>query len=151
MSTQKKAFIALCILSSTIMLGQMSGTFLAYIMESYPEVPPVTVMSIISTPALVALFGVYFAALMLGLGMSLTMPYIMGHIMLITPPRYRTFAMSLVNGGMSIGMFLAPFVLSYLSGLLGGGISNALLVAAIACGTCAFVSLFLFSLAKQQT
>jgi len=95
------------------------------------------------------LVGAYAASLAIGIGFGLTHPYIMSHVMAITPPKLIPVSMSLFAGGMNLGMFVAPFVLNALSGLLGGGIGNTLLVSIAFASVSTVIAVFLFPLAKQ--
>ena len=52
----KKALIAIYIISAGLVLHVVTGTLLAYIMASYPDVPPTTVMQVMTLPMLVGLF-----------------------------------------------------------------------------------------------
>ena len=56
MTTQKRAFIALCFISSTMLMWSVTNPMLAYIIQSYPDVAVSRVTSILTIPGLVALF-----------------------------------------------------------------------------------------------
>ena len=56
MTTQKRAIVALCIISSAMLMWNVTSPTLAYIIKSYPDVAESTVTSILTLPGLVALF-----------------------------------------------------------------------------------------------
>ena len=54
-TTQKKAFLALCVIASMMMIANMTGSFLAYIYDSYPDISPTNVQLVMTLPGLVGL------------------------------------------------------------------------------------------------
>jgi predicted MFS family arabinose efflux permease len=90
------------------------------------------------------LFGAFSAAVLLGWGFNLMNPYIMGFIMQITPPRLAPVGISFLMAGANIGMFIAIYVLNFLSGLLGGGLKNVLLICTIGMSLCTVAAFFVY-------
>jgi MFS family permease len=90
------------------------------------------------------LFGAFAAALLLGWGFNMMNPYIMGFIMQITPPRLAPVGISLLMAGANIGMFIAIYVLNFLSGLLGGGLKNVLLICTVGMAICTVAAFFVY-------
>jgi MFS family permease len=90
------------------------------------------------------LFGAFAAALLLGWGFNMMNPYIMGFIMQITPPRLVPVGISFYMAGINIGMFIAIYVLNFLSGLLGGGLKNVLLVCTVGMALCTVAAFFIY-------
>jgi predicted MFS family arabinose efflux permease len=90
------------------------------------------------------LFGAFAGALIMGWGFNLANPYTMGFIMRITPPRLAPVGISFLMAGVNLGMFFAIFVLNFLSGLLGGGINNVLLVCTAGMAACTMAAFFVY-------
>jgi MFS family permease len=90
------------------------------------------------------LFGAFAAALLLGWGFNMMNPYIMGFIMQITPPRLAPVGISILMAGANVGMFIAIYVLNFLSGLLGGGLKNVLLICTIGMAACTVAAFFVY-------
>jgi hypothetical protein len=90
------------------------------------------------------LFGAFAAALLLGWGFNMMNPYIMGFIMQITPPRLAPVGISFLMAGANVGMFVAIYVLNFLSGLLGGGLKNVLLICTVGMALCTVVAFFVY-------
>jgi MFS family permease len=91
-----------------------------------------------------SLFGAFAAALLLGWGFNMMNPYIMGFIMQITPPRLVPIGISLLMAGANMGMFVAIYVLNFLSGLLGGGLKNVLLICTVGMAACTVIAFFVY-------
>jgi MFS family permease len=90
------------------------------------------------------LFGAFAAALLLGWGFNMMNPYIMGFIMQITPPRLVPVGISLLMAGANVGMFIAIYVLNFLSGLMGGGLKNVLFICTVGMAACTVVAFFVY-------
>jgi MFS family permease len=90
------------------------------------------------------LFGAFAAALLLGWGFNMMNPYITGFIMQITPPRLAPVGISFLMAGANVGMFIAIYVLNFLSGLLGGGMKNVLLICTVGMAACTVVAFFVY-------
>jgi MFS family permease len=90
------------------------------------------------------LFGAFAAALLLGWGFNMMNPYIMGFIMQITPPRLAPVGISILMAGANVGMFIAIYVLNFLSGLLGGGLKNVLLICTVGMAACTVAAFFVY-------
>jgi MFS family permease len=90
------------------------------------------------------LFGAFAAALFLGWGFNMMNPYIMGFIMQITPPRLIPVGISFLMAGANVGMFIAIYVLNFLSGLLGGGLKNVLLICTVGMAACTVAAFFVY-------
>jgi MFS family permease len=90
------------------------------------------------------LFGAFAAALFLGLGFNMLNPYIMGFIIQITPPRLVPVGIAIFMIGPNAAMFVAIYVLNFLSGLLGGGLKNVLLVCTVGMAVCTVAAVFVY-------
>jgi MFS family permease len=90
------------------------------------------------------IFGAFAAALLLGWGFNMMNPYIMGFIMQITPPRLAPVGISFLMAGANVGMFIAIYVLNFLSGLLGGGLKNVLLICTVGMALCTVAAFFVY-------
>jgi predicted MFS family arabinose efflux permease len=90
------------------------------------------------------LFGAFAAALLLGWGFNMMNPYIMGFIMQITPRRLAPVGISVLMAGANVGMFAAIYVLNFLSGLLGGGLKNVLLICTVGMAICTVAAFFVY-------
>jgi MFS family permease len=94
------------------------------------------------------LFGAFSAAVLLGWGFNMMNPFIMGFIMQITPPRLAPVGISLLMAGANMGMFVSLYVLNFLSGLLGGGLKNVLLVCTVGMAICTVIAGFVYRAKK---
>jgi MFS family permease len=90
------------------------------------------------------LFGAFAAALLLGWGFNMMNPWIMAFIMQITPPRLAPVGISFLMAGANLGMFGAIYVLNFLSGLMGGGLKNVLLICTVGMAACTVVASFVY-------
>jgi MFS family permease len=90
------------------------------------------------------LFGAFAAAAILGWGFNIMFPYVMGFIMQITPPRLVPVGISIFIGGTNVGAFIAIYVLNFLSGLLGGGLKNVLLICTVGMAACTVAAFFVY-------
>jgi MFS family permease len=97
-------------------------------------------MSLVHT----TIVGAYAGAALVGVSLCLANPYVMARLMSLSPPRLIPVTMSLLMGGMSIGLFLCPFILNFISSLLGGGAGNALLGGSLIAALCAIAAVFLY-------
>jgi MFS family permease len=96
-----------------------------------------------------SLFGAYFGACLMGFGANMANPYLMGQLINVTPPRLVPVAMSLLAGGVNLGMFLTMDILGFLSRFAGGGLRGVLLIAAIGASVCTVLSIFMFALNRN--
>jgi hypothetical protein len=90
------------------------------------------------------LFGAFAAAFLLGWGFNIINPYSMGFIMRITPPRLAPVGISVLMAGVNMGMFVAIYALNFLSGLLGGGMKNVLLICTAGMAACTVAAFFVY-------
>jgi MFS family permease len=90
------------------------------------------------------LFGAFAAALIIGWGFNMMNPFSMGFIMQIIPPRLAPVGISFLMAGVNVGMFVAIFVLNFLSGLLGGGLKNVLLICTVGMAACGVAGFFVY-------
>ena len=95
------------------------------------------------------MIGVYVGACLLGFGASMANPYLMGQIIKVTPPRLVPVAMSLLAGGVNLGMFLTMDILGFLGRFVGGGLKGVLMIAAIGASICTVLSVFLFAIDRK--
>jgi len=58
---QRNAFLAICALGSMLMISTMTGSLMAYVYKSYPEIPQTTVQLIMAVPSLFAIFASFAA------------------------------------------------------------------------------------------
>lgn len=92
------------------------------------------------------IYVVYLCAVLISFGFNLANPFTTSYLMCITPKKLVPIAMSLLIGSLQLGMFFSVQILSFLSGLLGGGIMNTLTVGVIGGVICCVVSFFAYSL-----
>ncbi|MDR2516799.1 MAG: MFS transporter [Spirochaetaceae bacterium] len=90
------------------------------------------------------LLGAYLGALLMSFGFNMMNPFIMGFIIRITPARLVPVGISCLMAGANMGMFAAIYVLDFLSGLLGGGLGNVLLVATAGMAICTAAAWFVY-------
>jgi MFS family permease len=98
------------------------------------------------------IMGAYVASTLIGISLNLTNPFIMSHIMKLTPPRLIPVSMSLSTVGMNLGFFLTPYVLSLLGRFMGGGFGDTFLMGVIfaSISTVAAVVLFPISMRRRE-
>jgi MFS family permease len=97
------------------------------------------------------LAGVYLAAILLGWGLNTINPNIMGFIIQNTPPKLIPVGISLLIAGANVGMTIAIYVLNFLSGLIGGGLRNVLLVCAVGMAICTVFAGFIYRQPKAPS
>jgi MFS family permease len=90
------------------------------------------------------LFGAFAAAVLISWGFNMINPFIMAYIMQITPSRMASVGISINMAGANIAMFVAIYVLNFLSGFLGGGLKNVLLVCTVGMAICAVAAVFVY-------
>jgi predicted MFS family arabinose efflux permease len=90
------------------------------------------------------LFGAFTAALLLGWGFSIINPCSVAFIMGISPPRLAPVGISIFIAGLNLGVSVSIYVLSFLSGFLGGGLKNVLLICAVGMAACTVAAFFVF-------
>jgi len=96
-----------------------------------------------------SLASVYAGTCLMGFGFSMANPYLMGQIINVTPPRLVPVAISLLAGGVNLGMFLTMDILGFLGRFVGGGLKGVLVVAAIGASICTVVSIFMFVINRK--
>jgi MFS family permease len=92
--------------------------------------------------------GIFLGAALCGLGFNIAMPFVMGHMMAISPPRYIPMVMSVNMGLMNLLFFGVPTILGQASKPFGGTIAVQLLIGAIVVSIGAAIAVFLFVLWK---
>ncbi|MDR0388533.1 MAG: MFS transporter [Spirochaetaceae bacterium] len=90
------------------------------------------------------LFGAFAAAILLGWSFNTIRSYGMGFVMRITPPRLVPVGLSVFMVGSNIGQFTSIYVLNFLSGFLGGGLHNILLLCTVGLAVCAAAAFFVY-------
>jgi MFS family permease len=73
MTTQKKALVAIYIMSFVVMLHGMTNTTIAYIIDSYSELPPVSVQQLVSLPSI---FGLIVSFILGPIAMKINKKYL---------------------------------------------------------------------------
>jgi len=94
--------------------------------------------------------GAYIAAVFVGFTFCMIIPYNTGYIIKITPPRLIPLSVAIFSGGMNLGMFVAPFVLSNISPLFGGGINGVFLLGIVLALICSIAAIFLFPFSDRN-
>lgn len=89
---------------------------------------------------------IYIGAGMCGLGFNIAMPYVMGQMMAITPPRWIPVAMSINMGAMNLAMSFVPNIFGFLGSLADGTIASQIMIGAslVVVGVVCSVFLFVF-------
>jgi len=93
---------------------------------------------------------IYVGAGLAGLGFNVAMPYVMGKMMALTPPRWIPVAMSLNMGAMNLCFTFAPNVLAALGGLHSPYYSSQILVGIILVAIGIVISIFLLVIWKDK-
>ncbi len=92
------------------------------------------------------IFVVYLSTIMIGVGFNIGNPFASAFVMQITPKKWVPVAISLLFGGVNLGMFFSTYILKFFSGFLGGGVQNTLTVGCIAGLLCAACAVVLYSM-----
>jgi MFS family permease len=90
------------------------------------------------------LFGAFAAALLMGWGFNIITPCSVAFIMGISPSRLAPAGISIFIAGVNLGFSISIYVLSFLSGLLGGGMTNVLLICMVGMAACTVAAFFVF-------
>jgi hypothetical protein len=96
------------------------------------------------------IIGAYVAAFLIGISLNLTNPFIMSHIMGLTPPRLIPVSMSLSTVGMNLGFFMTPYVLSLLGRFMGGGFGDTFLVGVLFASISTVAAVVLFPVSMRR-
>ncbi|MCL2201838.1 MAG: MFS transporter [Oscillospiraceae bacterium] len=96
------------------------------------------------------IIGAYIAALLLGLGFNLTIPYNTVYFVKITPPQLVPVTVAFVSGGMNLGMFVAPMVLNSLGELFSAGLDGIFKLGIIIAIICTIGSIFVFPMTHKK-
>jgi len=97
-----------------------------------------------------SLAGAFIAALFLGFTFCMLIPYNTGYIIQITPPKLIPLSIAIFSGGMNLGMFIAPFFLSALSPLFGGGINGHLWIGITLSALCSIGAILIFPVSDKR-
>jgi MFS family permease len=90
------------------------------------------------------LFGAFSAALLLGWGFSIINSCSVAFIAEISPPRLAPVGISIFIAGLNLGVSISIYVLSFLSGFLGGGLKNVLLICTVGMAACTVAAFLVF-------
>ena len=112
-SIQKRAVLAICIFSSMVMISAMTGSLMAYIYESYPELPVTTVQLVMALPSLVGIFASFAAG-------SLAMRFNKKYLLLFSAATNLLYFIVFAVFGVS-GPFFLLIIAAAISGLSRGG------------------------------
>jgi len=93
---------------------------------------------------------IFLGAGLCGLGFNSALPFIMGHLMQITPPKWIPIAVSLNIGAMNLAFSFAPNIMGALGGLHSPMISSQILMAIFLVAAAAVISVFLLVLWKPK-
>jgi MFS family permease len=141
--------------SLSTMFGIIAGFAFALLFKVFKKWIVFTGFAIVSVGLFIIVFvtpsliGVYVGACMIGFGFNMANPYLMGQIVNVTPPRLVPVAISLLAGGLNLGMFLAMDILGFLGRFAGDGLKGVLMVAAIVASICTVLSIFLFAINRK--
>jgi len=94
-----------------------------------------------------SIIGIFVGACLCGFGLTAAIPFVLGHLMVITPPRWIPVALSINIGGMNMAMTFNPNIMGGASQLLNGTIESQFLIGTVlvAIGVlCAIVLLVLW-------
>ena len=89
---------------------------------------------------------VYISTILIGLGFNVGNPFVSAYAMQITPKKWIPVTMSLLFGGVNLGMSLSIPLLSFLSGLIGGGVQNTLIIGCIGGAVSTVCAVFLYAM-----
>lgn len=95
-----------------------------------------------------SLIGIYAGALIMGIGFNLITPYVITHTMQNSPSGTGAGNVALLSALSGVAQYFALRILNFMGGLLGGGLTNTLLAAAIGQGICAVFGIFLYRESK---
>jgi MFS family permease len=103
MTTQKKALVAIYVMSFVMLMGGITMTTIAYIMGSYAELGPVTVQQIVSLPAI---FGLISSILIGPVAMKVNKKYLYMFVAVCVIIYMAIFALVGANGPF-VGLIVA--------------------------------------------
>jgi len=96
------------------------------------------------------IFLIYAGAGLCGYGFNVAMPFVMGQLMAITPPRLIPVVMSLNMGFMNLGMTFAPNIFGALGGMIDGFIATQLFIAIFFVAAAVVIAVLLFVVMKPK-
>lgn len=85
------------------------------------------------------IMGIYIAGVLAGFAMSAANPYIINHLSEVVPPNLYSKAMSIYSGFMNVGMFIAIYVIAFITKLVcgdGGDVHYKFLVGTVGAVIC---------------
>jgi len=91
-----------------------------------------------------SIMGIFIGASLCGLGFNIAMPYVMGQMMAITPPRLIPVVMSVNMGIMNLCFFGVPYILGFASAPFGGTIASQLLIGTVLVAIAVVLGILLF-------
>jgi len=97
-----------------------------------------------------SIFLIYAGAGLCGYGFNIALPFVMGQIMAITPPRWIPVALSLNMGFMNLGMTFAPNIFGALGGMIDEFIASQLFIAIFFVLAAAVLAVLLFVVMKPK-
>lgn len=92
------------------------------------------------------IYVVYFSILLIGLGFNIGNPFVSAYVMRITPKKWVPVAMSILLGGVNLGMYFSTYILKAVGSLFGGGVLSYFIVGCIGGGLCAVLAFLLYSM-----
>ena len=78
-----------------------------------------------------SIIGIFVGACLCGFGLNFAMPFVVGQVMAITPPRWIPVAVSINMGGMNMMMTFNPNIMGGASRLLNGTIESQILIGSV--------------------
>lgn len=93
-----------------------------------------------------SIYVVYFSVLLIGLGFNIGNPFVSAYVMRITPKKWVPMAVSILFGGVNLGMYFSTYILKALGSLFGGGVLAAFIVGCIGGVVSAILAVFLYSM-----
>jgi MFS family permease len=95
-----------------------------------------------------SIIGVLAGACLCGLGFNIAMPFVMGQILALTPPRWVPVAMSINMGIMNLMFTFVPNIMGGLGGLFDGTLATQILIGGVFVMVAVVLAVFLFVFAK---
>ena len=95
-----------------------------------------------------SIIGIFVGSCLCGFGLTFAMPFVVGQVMAITPPRWIPVAVSINMGGMNMAMTFNPNIMGGASKLLNGTIESQLLLGTGLLVFCVLCAIILFVIWK---
>lgn len=93
-----------------------------------------------------SIYVVYFSILLIGVGFNIGNPFVSAYVMRVTPKKWVPVAMSILLGGVNLGMYFSTYILNAVGSLFGGGVLSFFIVGCIGAFLSAVLAFLLYSM-----